>query len=84
MRFNDIIEIQGKIFVVDYTDTIYAGEYDVLRLHEEYESIAADAIKDTDVSVGMAATYVQALTAELVAMTISDRMEITNVRYIGE
>ncbi len=81
----DLVSIaSGDQFLIETEDCLYAGAYNVLKLHEELEVVAYEAVKDSNVSIGNIERHVQAVTADLVAITISDGKNIIGVTWLGE
>ena len=82
MRKYDIIAIGKYQFLIDIKASLYAGTYDLCELREEYEVLAFDVIKQTDINISNIARYVQALTAALIKYTATDGfipLEITTL-----
>ena len=72
MRKYDVITVGKYQFLVDMKASSYAGTYDLSELRAEYETLAFDAIKHTEISISQVNRYVQALTAALIKCTVTD------------
>ena len=74
----------GEQFLVEYEQCMYAGLYDEAVLRDEMESRAYDALRDSNISIRDIDRALQALTAELMCMQLSDNVEPVKVTWLGE
>ncbi len=84
-RAYDLVTIaSGEQFLVQYEECLYAGIYDEVELRVELESRAVKALYNSSIPMKEIERTIQALTAELMSMQLSDNVDPVEVTWLGE
>ena len=80
----DVISTGSEQFLVEMEEELYRGEYDIPKLYEDIEEFVAEQLTRSTIKMVDAEYFTTALTAELVALKLTDQLHVIEITHLGE
>ena len=80
----ELVSIAGEQFLIEIKRSTFDGKYDWNKLRVELYEIAYKSILELDPRISRVELLSDMLTSELMAIVISDRMNVVKVEWLGE